>query len=134
MIYAKRALTHCFESRDLNMAAAASSRSPGSSGPWLRVAISADGHTTRIAIHGEADVADVDQLDATLTGIQLDGTTSVRLDASDLAFFDVAVLRCLTSFAQRVKKSGRDVSTCGAPPLLADVARVLDLQEELGLS
>lgn len=99
----------------------------------LRVETITDGETTRIAIQGEADIANVNHLDAALTGIQFDGTRSVQIDASDLDFFDVAVLRRLIVFAQWVKRTGRDVTTCGAPPLLHDVARMLGLQDDLGL-
>ena len=99
----------------------------------LRVETISDGETTRIVICGEADFANVHRLDATLTSIELDGTKSVRIDASDLAFFDATTLRCLTDFAHMVKRTGRDITTCGATPLLRDVARMLELQDELGL-
>jgi anti-anti-sigma regulatory factor len=79
-------------------------------------------------------MSNVNQLDATLSGIQLDGSRFVRIEASGLAFFDVATLRCLTTFARTVKQTGREISTCGAPPVLHDVARILDLSDELGLS
>lgn len=99
----------------------------------LRVETITDGDTTRIVIHGEADIANVNHLDAALSGIQLDGTTSVHIDASELAFFDVAALRCLTVFAQWVKQTGRDITACGASPMLHDVARVLEVHDDLGL-
>jgi anti-anti-sigma factor len=107
--------------------------SAGSSDTRLRVETTTDGETTRILIHGEVDIANVSQLDAALTGIQLNGTKSVQIDASDLTFLDVATLRCLTAFAHTVKQTGRDITTCGATPLLHDVARALELHDELGL-
>jgi anti-anti-sigma factor len=99
----------------------------------LRVETAVDSETAWIVIRGEADFANVDQLGATLTGLQLDGTKSVRIDASELAFFDVATMRCLTTFARTMKETGRDVAVCGATPMLQDVAHVLGLRDELGL-
>ena len=99
----------------------------------VRVETITNGETLRILIHGEADIANVDHLDAALAGIELDGTKSVHLDASDLAFFDVAALRCLLVFAQSLSETGRDLTTCGATPMLHAVARMLELQDELGL-
>jgi anti-anti-sigma factor len=99
----------------------------------LRVETITDGETIRILIQGEADIANVDHLDAALRAIALDGAKSVLVDASGLAFFDVAALRCLTTFAHTVKQNAHDFTTCGAPPMLHDVARMLELQDELGL-
>ena len=99
----------------------------------LRVETITDKEAIRILVQGEVDVASVNRLDAALKAIQLDGTRSVLLDVSDLAFFDVAALRCLLAFAQSVKQSGRDITTCGATLMLHDVARTLELQDDLGL-
>lgn len=107
--------------------------SSGSADTRLRVETITDGETTRVVIHGEADVADVNHLDAALTRIQLDGTRSVQIDAYNLDFFDVAVLRRLILFTQRVKQTGRDITTRGATPMLHVVARMLGLQDDLGL-
>lgn len=124
---AKRHLVCVLRSRDLMTAHSESAHAS------LRVETITNGETTRILIHGEADIANVDHLDATLAGIQLDGAKSVLLDASHLAFFDVATLRRLIVFAQWVKQTGRDFTTCGATPMLHDVARRLELREDLGL-
>lgn len=105
----------------------------GTADTRLRVETIRDGKTTRIVIHGEADIANVNDLDAALTGIQFDGTRSVQVEVSALDFFDVAVLRRLIVFAQSVKQTGRDITTCGATPMLHEVARMLELQEDLGL-
>jgi hypothetical protein len=45
----------------------------------LRVETIPSGDTMRILIHGEADIANADHLDAALSAIQLDGTKSVLL-------------------------------------------------------
>jgi anti-anti-sigma regulatory factor len=66
--------------------------SSGSADARLRVETIADSETTWIVIQGEADMSNVNQLDATLSGIQLDGSRFVRIEASGLAFFDVATL------------------------------------------
>jgi anti-anti-sigma factor len=99
----------------------------------LRVETVTDGEITRVVIHGEVDIANVNHLEAALTGIPLDRARSVYLDASDLEFFDVAALRRLIVFARLVKQAGRNITTCGAPPMLHDVARMLGLQDDLGL-
>ena len=105
----------------------------GSAHAPLRVETITNGNTIRILVHGEADIANVNHLDAALTGIPLDGIRSVLLDASELAFVDVAALRRLTVFAQLMKQTGRAFSTCGTTPVLRKVARLLELPDELGL-
>jgi anti-anti-sigma regulatory factor len=80
----------------------------------LRVETTNDDDATWIVLHGEADIANIDQLDAALTQVQLDGREAVRMDASDLRFFDVAALDRLALFAHEVRRSGRDFSACGA--------------------
>jgi anti-anti-sigma regulatory factor len=106
---------------------------PRSNRAPLRVEAITEGDTTRIVLHGEADISNVDHLTTALTGIKLDGTRSVQIDASDLAFFDIATLRSLTVFVQLVKQAGRDITTRPATPLLRRVARMLELEDELGL-
>jgi anti-anti-sigma factor len=105
----------------------------GSAHAPLRVETITNGDTIRILIHGEVDMANVDHLDTGLTAIPLDGIKTVLLDASDLAFVDVAGLRRLMIFAQLMKQTGRAITTCGTTPMLRKMARLLELQDELGL-
>jgi anti-anti-sigma factor len=99
----------------------------------LRVEAVHDENAAWITIHGEADIANVDQLEAALDSIPLDGAKTVKLQVSDLTFVDVAALRQLTTFTRRMKQSGRTVMTCGARPTLQRMALELDVQDELGL-
>jgi anti-anti-sigma factor len=110
------------------------SSSTHSSGTRLRVETTNDDDATSVVLHGEVDITNIDQLDAALTQIQLDGTETVRLDASDLRFFDTAALHRLALFADEVRRSGRDFHACGATPLLRKVTRVLALDGDLGLA
>jgi anti-anti-sigma factor len=87
-----------------------------------------------IMIQGEADTANLEQLEAALTGIELNGQKTVHIDVSDLDFIDVPALRRLTSFAMQLRQSGHDVMTRGAPPLLQEVAHILNVRETLGLT
>jgi anti-anti-sigma factor len=101
--------------------------------PLLHVeSIHAD-HTVAIVLRGEADIATVDHLEDLLGRIPLNGARSVRIDASGLDFFDVAALRRLTGFADRARQAGREVTTDGARPIVQRMARLLELDEVLGL-
>ncbi len=92
-----------------------------------------DENAAWIIIHGEADIANVDHLEAALDSIHLDGAKTVKLQVSDLTFVDVASLRQLTTFTRRMKQGGRTVLTVGARPTLQRMAIELDVQDELGL-
>lgn len=69
-----------------------------------------------------------------LDAIELDGARRLCLDMGDLAFLDVAALRELTSFTQRVRQSGRHVEAHGARPSLHRTAGVLGVDDLLGLT
>lgn len=100
----------------------------------LRVeTITSDG-ITWVILRGESDIAVVEDLATALAHIELDGSKFVHLHLHDLAFADSATLRELFLFARQVKRAGRDVQTCGASPTLHQVARVLGVHDELGMS
>lgn len=88
----------------------------------------------RIVLRGEVDVANADRLRGALDAIELDGARRLCLDMGDLAFLDVAALRELTSFTQRVRQSGRHVEAHGARPSLHRTAGVLGVDDLLGLT
>lgn len=88
----------------------------------------------RITLRGEADAANLEQLQAALSSIELDGQKVVHIDMSDLVFIDVPALRQLTLFAMQMRQDGHDVTTRGGHPLVHDVARILNVRDELGLS
>lgn len=100
----------------------------------LRVETTNDENDAWIIIHGEADMANLEHLEAALASIELDGARTVHIHLADLDFFDVAALRQLIAFARQLRRSGREVTTCGAPPMLRKVTRILNFEDDLGLS
>ena len=100
----------------------------------LRVETVKDGHVLRVALHGESDFSKIHELDQALRNIELDGARLVHLDLTQLAFADVATIRRLAAFAGYAKRTGPDVTTCGARPIVRKVANLLRVQEDLGLS
>jgi anti-anti-sigma factor len=107
---------------------------PAAPGPHLHVKTAHSETGAWIVIQGEADAANLDELEAALASIELDGQKAVNLDLSELSFIDVAALRQLTSFAMRMRQSGHDVTTSGAQPLILEVASALKVQDTLGLA
>jgi anti-anti-sigma factor len=99
----------------------------------LRVETVHEALATRIILIGEADIANVDALEAALAGVCLAGASQVQLQVSELAFADVATLRLLMAFARQTRRSGRQVVTLGAKPVLEKVARILGADADLGL-
>ena len=102
-------------------------------GSRLSVEAVHDENAASIIVQGEADIANVDHLEAALGSIELNGAKTVKLQVSELTFVDVAALRQLTAFARRMKQDGRTVLTSGAGLTLQRMALELDVQGELGL-
>jgi anti-anti-sigma factor len=92
-----------------------------------------DGVVTLVLL-GEADIATVDRLEATLAQIEVDGVRAVHVDLTELDFADVATLRQLMLFARRARSNGHQVTTGGARPVLRKVAVLLGGEDTLGLA
>ena len=86
-----------------------------------------------LILQGEADLATLQELETALARIHLDDAKAIHLHLDRLTFADVATLRRLTAFARSAKQSGYDIRTCGANPMIRKVARLLSVQEDLGL-
>lgn len=102
--------------------------------PSIRVETIQTGNVVRIKLIGEADIANLDTLQAALAAVQPDGAEAVQLQLSGLAFADIAALRALASFAADLKTTGRNVTTRGATSVVEKAVRILDVDDELGLS
>ena len=102
--------------------------------PSIRVETIHQGHVVRISLAGEADIGSLATLQAALDGVEPDGARAVQLQIADLAFVDIAALRALATFAAQMKSTGRNVTTCEARPVVVKVARILDVDDHLGLS
>ncbi len=100
----------------------------------LNVEIVRSENAAWIIIQGEADIANLEQLEADLTSIELNGQKAVHIDVSDLDFLDVAALHQLTVFATQVTQSGLAVTTRGAQPLVHEVVQILGVRDTLGLT
>jgi anti-anti-sigma factor len=92
-----------------------------------------DGLVT-LVLRGEADIASLDRLEATLAQVRIDGARAVHVDLTELEFADVATLRHLMRFAQRARAKGHQVTTGGARPVLRKVAVLLGGEDTLGLA
>jgi anti-anti-sigma regulatory factor len=99
----------------------------------FRIATHKGNDTAWILLRGEADISTLDQLETALERVDLDGTRSVHLDVSELAFVDAATIRRLTVFAVRARQAGHHVDTCGAGPTFRMVARLLGVRDHLRL-
>jgi anti-anti-sigma factor len=86
-----------------------------------------------VILQGEADISTLRDLEAALEHVELNGAKSVHLHVTDLDFADAATIRRLTIFARRARRTGHHIKTCGASPTLHKVARLLRVQDDLGL-
>jgi anti-anti-sigma factor len=100
----------------------------------LRIETTRGEDVARVTLRGEADFSTLRDLDAALERVELDGAASVQLHISELYFADAATIRRLTVFARDVRRAGHEIRTCGANQAIHKVARLLDVQEELGLA
>lgn len=108
--------------------------SAGAGEQCLGIETTIKGATIWLALRGEADISNVDNLDTALNGIILNGHQTVRMDLSDLSFIDLTALRRLTNFATHLKENDCEVATQGAPPILQRVIRLLPGPDQLGLA
>jgi anti-anti-sigma factor len=92
------------------------------------------GGVITITLRGEADIATVDRLGATLGQVEVEDARVVHVDLTELDFADVATLRQLMLFARRARSNGHQVTTGGAKPVLRKVTGLLGGEDTLGLA
>ena len=80
----------------------------------LNVRITGTTYAVWIAVSGELDLSNHDQLAQVLAGLSLAGTKHVHLQLSNLSFCDVRGMRHLLAFIRRAELRGRQVSAHGA--------------------
>jgi anti-anti-sigma factor len=105
-----------------------------SAGSRLSIETHREDGVVTLVLRGEADIATVDRLEATLAQVEVDGARAVHVDLTELDFADVATLRHLMWFAQRARASGHQVTSRGARPVLRKVAALLGGEDTLGLA
>lgn len=87
-----------------------------------------------VALRGELDFANHEQLKTDLAALEPDGPTTVHVDMSRLEFCDVSAFRHLVEFAARVHDKGGWVVVTGARPIIKTMAAVFDPAEDLEFS
>jgi anti-anti-sigma factor len=87
-----------------------------------------------LALRGELDFGNHEQLKNDLAGLEPDGPTTVRVDMSRLEFCDVSAFRHLVEFAGQVHDKGGWVVVTGARPIIKTMAAVFDAGEALEFS
>ncbi|MGZ4427661.1 MAG: STAS domain-containing protein [Nocardioidaceae bacterium] len=92
-----------------------------------------------IALLGELDLANADQLEQSLTGLSLTRLLPIHLDLSRLSFCDGRGLGLLLDFSTWAERRGHRVRTHGARPTVRKLAWLLsngrtDFDESLGLA
>ena len=75
----------------------------------LRVSCDTSDGAWRIRLVGEADFSVLDDLTETLQSVTVRPGQQVRLDVERLQFVDLACMRALVDFAQRVERPGARV-------------------------
>lgn len=90
------------------------------------------GGVARVILHGEVDFSRLDQLDAALEDVPLEGVRFLQLDLSQLVFADTAAVRRLVAFTAAARQAGHQVETLGATRSFHRVAAVLDVHHDLG--
>ena len=80
----------------------------------LSIRVTATSYAVWIAVSGELDLSNHDQLAQALAGLSLAGARHVHLQLSNLGFCDVAGMRHLLAFIRRAELRDRQVSTHGA--------------------
>lgn len=87
-----------------------------------------------LALRGELDFDNHEQLKADLAALEPAGDATVHVDLSDLDFCDVTAFRHLVEFAAKVHDEGGRVVVTGARPIIKTMAGVFNAAEELQFS
>jgi anti-anti-sigma factor len=91
----------------------------------LSISITTGAYDVSVAISGELDSSNHDQLEHALAGLRLAGASHVHLQLSALRFCDVAGMRQLLSFKRRTELTGRRVSTHGTSRTLRRLCHLM---------
>jgi anti-sigma B factor antagonist len=87
--------------------------------PQLAFSVHPDGHGVVLTVCGEVDLATAPQLDAKLTDLVDNGTGSVVVDLTPVAFLDSTGLTVLLAARQRAQAGGRSIQlVCREGPVL----------------
>lgn len=87
-----------------------------------------------LGIRGELDLTSLPHLEAALARVDLQGVQEVHLLTEHLTFCDVGGLREMVRFAEQVRRLGGRLTTHGARPMLAKVARLMGADTTLALA
>ena len=83
-----------------------------------------DGAAATVAVDGELDLATVEELDAALSQVESNGSTTLCLDLANVRFMDSTGLRCLLRARRRAEEGGRSFTLTNLP---AGVERLFDV-------
>jgi anti-sigma B factor antagonist len=106
---------------------------PGASDIRLVVEVSHCGAVSTVALTGEADLANADQLAAMLLELYWDGNRHIDIDATNLDFIDAAGLSALVAVDRRLASSDGHLGLIGAKPSVQRLVRIAGLERVLHL-
>lgn len=96
------------------------------SGVGLRIRTTTIGRHLEISVAGEVDLANVEALRRTLSGVELADVDAVALDLQGLTFCDSAGCHALLKLERTARLSGRRVTIHDPTPTVAKVLTILD--------
>lgn len=88
----------------------------------------------RVALSGEADLAVLAELEATLAALELRCGQLIHIDAAELSFIDLPCFRLLVEFARQARRAGAVVQLDHAPRLFRVLQQSADPEDVLGLT
>ena len=93
-------------------------------GPLL-ISVTASASSVWIRVCGEVDLSNRAQLQAALSGVDLDGAHTVTLDLKHLTFCDTRGCWHLLRFEREARLSGHETSIHGAKPTVRKVLALI---------
>jgi anti-sigma B factor antagonist len=106
---------------------------PAANGAPLVVEVAHRGAVSTVRLTGEVDLANADQLAATLLELYWDGDRHIDVDASDLDFIDAAGLSALVAVDRRLASSDGHLGLIGAKPSVQRLVCIAGLEHVLHL-
>jgi anti-anti-sigma factor len=90
-----------------------------------------DHHEPRVSVVGELDITNTHLLHDAITGLDLDGARSIRIDLSGLTFCDASTVSALIRADRRVRAAGGRLVITGASGVPLRVLTLTGIHHQL---
>jgi anti-sigma B factor antagonist len=99
----------------------------------LRIETRPGGDVTHVDLHGEFDLADIQQFESAIAPLEAANPETLVIDLTGLDFMDSSGLRALVMADRRARNAGRRLAIVPGPPAIRRVFEITQLYDRLDL-